>query len=240
MTRLLNRLAPFALVLVAALGGAACAAPTDASGSFDVAGASAVRVQVNRGAVDQAVLAQEAAHLDAIASDLQSVIAQVDATARSLEGSCRGPACDALGAAHARYMDAATRQMRQLAEIRAAAEEGSRAYPGADEDPASSLAGQMGFLGAMPYDFGGIESAISELQGAAGQTAALLDEARGCITRLAPIWGGSGSAAYAQVQVQWEGGASELTSSLQRVVRAASAVADAMKSTDQGVAGMFQ
>ena len=89
------------------------------------------------------------------------------------------------------------------------------------------------------WNFAGIEGGASEIQGAVGQTAGLLDEGKGSLAALAAVWGGSGSEAYQAVQMRWESTSAELNAALQNLAQTISEAGATMAQTEAGVTGMF-
>jgi early secretory antigenic target protein ESAT-6 len=89
------------------------------------------------------------------------------------------------------------------------------------------------------WNFAGIEGGASEIQGAVGTTAGLLDEGKGSLAALAATWGGSGSEAYQAVQMRWDSTSNELNSALQNLASTISEAGSTMAQTEAGVTGMF-
>ena len=89
------------------------------------------------------------------------------------------------------------------------------------------------------WNFAGIEGGASEIQGAVGTTAGLLDEGKGSLATLSSAWGGSGSEAYQAVQTRWDNTAMELNNALQSLGHAVSQAGGDMQSIEHGVTGSF-
>jgi len=89
------------------------------------------------------------------------------------------------------------------------------------------------------WNFAGIESGASSIQGAVQTTQGLLDEGKSSLAKLAEAWGGSGSEAYQQVQRNWDDTSNELNASLQALSQRISEASQAMSQTESGVTGMF-
>lgn len=89
------------------------------------------------------------------------------------------------------------------------------------------------------WNFAGIEGGASEIQGAVGTTAGLLDEGKGSLAALASAWGGSGSEAYQAVQTRWDNTSNELNQALQNLAQTISEAGQTMAQTEAGVSGMF-
>ena len=94
---------------------------------------------------EASVLAQEAENFDRIASELQGVKGNVDATAGSLAGAWQGQAGAAAQQALERYNQAADAQLRQLQEISQQIGGSGKSYEAADSDQANDLSSQMDF-----------------------------------------------------------------------------------------------
>ncbi|MGV0810695.1 WXG100 family type VII secretion target [Mycolicibacterium boenickei] len=91
----------------------------------------------------------------------------------------------------------------------------------------------------MDYQFAGIEGSAGDIQGAVGQTNALLDEGKASLATLAEVWGGEGSTAYQAVQTRWDNNAQELNLALQNLAQAISEAGSTMATTEAGVTGLF-
>ncbi|MBP2455106.1 WXG100 family type VII secretion target [Mycolicibacterium lutetiense] len=89
------------------------------------------------------------------------------------------------------------------------------------------------------WNFAGIEGGASEIQGAVGTTAGLLDEGKGSLATLSSAWGGSGSEAYQAVQTRWDSTSNELNTALQNLAQTISEAGQTMAQTEAGVSGMF-
>ncbi|WP_395309081.1 WXG100 family type VII secretion target [Mycobacterium sp. AMU20-3851] len=89
------------------------------------------------------------------------------------------------------------------------------------------------------WEFGGIEGASGEINGAVGVTQGLLDEGKASLASLASVWGGSGSEAYQAVQMRWDSTSAELNAALQNLAQTISEAGSSMLQTEQGVTGMF-
>ena len=89
------------------------------------------------------------------------------------------------------------------------------------------------------WNFAGIEGGSSEIQGAVGTTAGLLDECKGSLAALAAVWGGTGSEAYQGVQMRWDSTSAELNAALQNLAQTISESSATMAQTEAGVTGMF-
>lgn len=89
------------------------------------------------------------------------------------------------------------------------------------------------------WNFAGIEGGASEIQGAVGVTAGLLDEGQQSLAALGAAWGGSGSEAYQAVQMRWDSTANELNTALQNLAQTISEASSTMAQTEAGVTGMF-
>ena len=89
------------------------------------------------------------------------------------------------------------------------------------------------------WNFAGIEGGASEIQGAVGTTAGLLDEGKGSLATLSSAWGGSGSEAYQAVQTRWDSTSNELNTALQNLAQTISEAGQTMAQTVAGVSGMF-
>jgi 6 kDa early secretory antigenic target len=89
------------------------------------------------------------------------------------------------------------------------------------------------------WNFAGIEGGASEIHGAVGTTAGLLDEGKGSLAALAAVWGGSGSEAYQAVQMRWDSTSNELNAALQNLAATISEAGSTMAQTEAGVTGMF-
>ena len=92
---------------------------------------------------DTAVLAQEAANFDRISGELKGVIAHVESTAGALASHMVGQAGTATQQALIRFHEAAQQQIQELTDISNNIHTAGMHYSSADEDQASSLAGQM-------------------------------------------------------------------------------------------------
>ena len=92
---------------------------------------------------DAAVLAKEAANFERISGELKAVIAQVDGTASSLQGSWQGQAGQAANAALMRFQEAANRQVQELNDISNNISHAGVQYTSADEEHSSSLQSAM-------------------------------------------------------------------------------------------------
>ncbi|MET0455613.1 MAG: WXG100 family type VII secretion target [Mycobacterium sp.] len=89
------------------------------------------------------------------------------------------------------------------------------------------------------WNFAGIEGGASEIHGAVGTTAGLLDEGKGSLAALGAVWGGTGSEAYQAVQMRWDTTSNELNSALQNLAQTISESGATMAQTEAGVTGMF-
>ena len=89
------------------------------------------------------------------------------------------------------------------------------------------------------WNFAGIEGGSSEIQGAVGTTAGLLDEGKGSLAALAAVWGGTGSEAYQGVQMRWDSTSAELNAALQNLAQTISESSATVAQTEAGVTGMF-
>jgi 6 kDa early secretory antigenic target len=89
------------------------------------------------------------------------------------------------------------------------------------------------------WNFAGIEGGSSEIQGAVGTTAGLLDEGKASLGALAAVWGGAGSESYQAVQMRWDSTSAELNQALQNLAQTISESSATMAQTESGVAGMF-
>lgn len=89
------------------------------------------------------------------------------------------------------------------------------------------------------WNFAGIESGSSAIQGAVQTTAGLLDEGKGSLAKLSAAWGGSGSEAYQAVQRNWDSTSAELNTALQNLASRITEASQAMAQTESGVTGMF-
>lgn len=89
------------------------------------------------------------------------------------------------------------------------------------------------------WNFAGIEGGSSEIMGAVGTTASLLEEGKGSLTVLQSIWTGQSQDAYTQVQMRWDNTSNELNSALQNLAHTISEAGQTMGQTEAGVAGMF-
>lgn len=89
------------------------------------------------------------------------------------------------------------------------------------------------------WNFAGIETGASSIQGSVSTTQGLLDEGKQSLARLSAAWGGSGSEAYQAVQRRWDTTSAELNTALQSLAARISEASQAMASTEQGVTGMF-
>lgn len=89
------------------------------------------------------------------------------------------------------------------------------------------------------WEFGGIEGAAGEINGAVGVTQGLLDEGKASLASLASVWGGSGSEAYQAVQTRWDSTSAELNAALQNLAQTISESGQNMLQVEQGVTGMF-
>ncbi len=94
-------------------------------------------------------------------------------------------------------------------------------------------------MGEQSWNFAGIESGASTIQGSVQTTSGLLDEGKGSLAKLAEAWGGSGSEAYQAVQRNWDSTSSELNTALQSLSGKITDAGQAMSSTESGVKGMF-
>jgi len=89
------------------------------------------------------------------------------------------------------------------------------------------------------WNFAGIEGGASDIQGAVGTTQSLLEDGKGSLTRLAAVWGGTGSDAYQAVQARWDSTSADLNTALQNLSQAISEASQTMGQTESGVTGMF-
>ena len=179
-------------------------------------------------------LARIAARLERISAELKAVIARVDATASDLARRLTGQAGAAFQNAAVRFHDAAVTAVRELNEISERIRTADVEYSAAEIDAASRLPMTVG-----QWDFAAVEAAAAEIAGAVQVTAALLDETREVLAKLAPIWGGAGSEAYRQLQSRWDSTSVDLNSSLRNLAATLSDVVDAARHDERGIDGMF-
>jgi 6 kDa early secretory antigenic target len=91
----------------------------------------------------------------------------------------------------------------------------------------------------MVYNFGGIEGGAGELDGAVGQTAGLLEEGRGSLSRLAGQWEGDASMSWQEAQNRWDTNANELNLALQNLAATVRDSGQHMFGVNHGIAGSF-
>jgi early secretory antigenic target protein ESAT-6 len=91
----------------------------------------------------------------------------------------------------------------------------------------------------MIYNFGGIEGGAGELDGAVGQTAGLLEEGRGSLSRLAGQWEGDASMSWQEAQNRWDTNANELNLALQNLAATVRDSGQYMFGVNHGIAGSF-
>lgn len=89
------------------------------------------------------------------------------------------------------------------------------------------------------WNFGGIEAGSGAIQGAVSATQSELDAGKAALTKLASVWGGSGSDAYQAVQQRWDSTSAELNAALQSLAGRISEAGQTMSQTESGVTGMF-
>jgi early secretory antigenic target protein ESAT-6 len=92
----------------------------------------------------------------------------------------------------------------------------------------------------MIYNFGGIEGGAGDLDGAVGQTAGLLEEGRGSLTRLAGQWEGDASMSWQEAQNRWDVNANELNQALQSLAATVRDSGHHMSQVNNGIASSFQ
>lgn len=91
----------------------------------------------------------------------------------------------------------------------------------------------------MIYNFGGIEGGAGELDGAVGQTAGLLEEGRGSLSRLAGQWEGDASMSWQEAQNRWDMNSAELDQALQSLAATVRDSGQHMSHVNTGIASSF-
>jgi early secretory antigenic target protein ESAT-6 len=94
-------------------------------------------------------------------------------------------------------------------------------------------------VGQIVYNFGGIAGGAGELDGAVGQTAALLEEGQGSLARLAGQWESTASMSWQEAQTRWDSNSTELNLALQNLAAAVRDSGETMNHLDNGIAGSF-
>ena len=89
------------------------------------------------------------------------------------------------------------------------------------------------------WNFPAIQAGASELNGSVGTVHGLLDEGKASLSRLAAVWGGSGSESYQAVQANWDTTAAELNDALSKLSGTINQAAEAMAHTERGAASGF-
>lgn len=92
------------------------------------------------------------------------------------------------------------------------------------------------------YNYALIDAGAADIQGAVGQTDALLDEGKGSLAALAAVWGGTSSEAYQAVQMRWDTASAELNAALKNLAHAvaeAGGTGGVMFQADRGIEGSF-
>jgi 6 kDa early secretory antigenic target len=89
------------------------------------------------------------------------------------------------------------------------------------------------------WNFAGIEGGAGDIVGAVSTTHGLLDEGKASLSKLAAVWGGSGSEAYQAVQQRWDNTSMELNNALQNLAHTISEAGQNMAQTEAGVTGTF-
>jgi len=175
-----------------------------------------------------------AAKLESVSEELKAVIGRVQATADDLARRLTGQSGAAFQTAVVRFNEAAVRVLRELEEISNRIQMAGIEYSRTEIDAASRLPMTVG-----QWDFAAVEAASSGIAAVVQITAALLDETREILAKLAPIWGGAGSDAYRQLQSRWDSTSAELNSALQNLAAALGNVVDAARRDERGIYGMF-
>jgi early secretory antigenic target protein ESAT-6 len=93
--------------------------------------------------------------------------------------------------------------------------------------------------GEMIYNFGGIAGGAGELDGAVAQTAGLLEEGRGSLTRLAGQWESTASMSWQEAQNRWDANSNELNQALQSLALAVRDSGEYMSHVNTGIANSF-
>ena len=91
----------------------------------------------------------------------------------------------------------------------------------------------------MVYNFGAIDGASGELDGAVAQTAGLLEEGRGSLARLAGQWEGEASMSWQEAQNRWDTNSAELNQALQSLAAAVRDGGEYMMHTNRGIGQSF-
>ena len=197
---------------------------------------------------DAMALSEAAASFGAISSELKSSIAQVDSIAGDATMRMSGASGTAAQAAFLRFREAANMQVQLLDQITSEIGQAGAADPGSDDvggqmefgfspvplgDPALVSASQCGGSG-----FPGPDGAVASISGKASTINDLLDQGGKAVRKLAPVWGGFGSANYLTMQQRWDTTATELNASLRDLVTKLGEAAQGIEGAE-GTAGMF-
>ncbi len=89
------------------------------------------------------------------------------------------------------------------------------------------------------WNFAGIASGVQNLNASVNTIHQLLEDGQSALSRLASVWGGSGSESYRAVQQRWDTTSKEVNEALQGLSQAIGESGEAMQHTESGVAGMF-
>ncbi|CAM4309684.1 hypothetical protein MB901379_00131 [Mycobacterium basiliense] len=91
----------------------------------------------------------------------------------------------------------------------------------------------------MHYNFAAIEIGVTEIRAEVVATEKHLHDAAQVLATLAKAWEGSGSAAYQDVQQQWDSTSAELNAALQSLAQAINQSNQEMISTETALAALF-
>lgn len=94
-------------------------------------------------------------------------------------------------------------------------------------------------MGEIVYQFGAIAGGAGELDGAVGQTQALLEEGEHSLARLAGQWESTASMSWQEAQTRWASNSTELNLALQNLSHAVRDSGETMSHLDTGIAGSF-
>lgn len=89
------------------------------------------------------------------------------------------------------------------------------------------------------WNFAAIESAAGTIGAQSARSRALLDEGEASLSKLADVWGGSGSEQYLATQRRWDGASKELNAALQNLQARINESAQTMALTDKSIGGTF-
>ena len=89
------------------------------------------------------------------------------------------------------------------------------------------------------WNFGAIEAGASSISGNVNQIHSLLDEGKASLSRLASVWGGSGSDSFNSLMTRWDNTAAELNSKLGNLSGKISEAGQQMARTESNVAARF-